>query len=99
VERGKDYNHSTFNDIVITGLVGFRPDFAHRLVTVHPLVPAGVLQYFCLDDVDYAGHRLAILWDTAGSVYHKGEGFRVYVDGKEISHQAKLTPISVPLPN
>jgi hypothetical protein len=33
VERGKDYNHSTFNDIVISGLVGFRPDFAHRLIT------------------------------------------------------------------
>jgi len=24
VERGKDYNHSTFCDLIITGLVGLR---------------------------------------------------------------------------
>jgi hypothetical protein len=98
VERGKDYNHSTFNDIVITGLVGFRPDFEHRLITVHPMVPAGALDYFCLDDVDYSGHPLAILWDTTGSMYHQGAGFRVYLDGREIFHQADLAPMSVPFP-
>ena len=72
VERGKDYNHSTFNDIVITGLVGFRPDVAHRLITVHPLVPPGALEYFCLDDVQYAGHKLAILWDSKARPTTKG---------------------------
>jgi len=99
VERGKDYNHSTFNDIVITGLVGFRPDFAHRLITVHPLVPQGALEHFCLDDVQYAGHKLAILWDSNGSAYHKGAGLRIFVDEREVFHQASLQPISVPLPN
>lgn len=99
VERGKDYNHSTFNDIVITGLVGFRPDFEHRLITVHPLVPPGALDHFCLDDVDYAGHRLAIVWDATGSRYHRGAGFHIYVDERKIFDQPSLTPISVPLPS
>jgi len=97
VERGKDYNHSTFNDIIITGLVGFRPDATHRVVNVHPLVPRGALDYFCLDDVDYAGHRLAILWDANGLSYHKGKGFRVYVDGREKVHRAGLAPVAVRL--
>jgi hypothetical protein len=97
VERGKDYNHSTFNDIVITGLVGVRPDFARHLITVHPLVPVGALDYFCLDDVDYAGHRLAILWDSTGSTYHKGAGLRIFLDGQEKLHQHDLSRVSIPL--
>jgi hypothetical protein len=99
VERGKDYNHSTFNDIVITGLVGFRPDFVHRRITVHPLIPPGTISYFCLDDIAYAGHQLAILWDATGSAYHAGTGLRFYVDGSEIFQQAALSPVSVPMPN
>jgi hypothetical protein len=98
-ERGKDYNHSTFNDLVITGLVGFRPDFAHRKITVHPLVPSGALKYFCLDDLRYAGRRLTIAWDEDGSTYHRGSGLRIFVDGRQITHTAHLDPVSVPLPN
>ena len=99
VERGKDYNHSTFNDLVITGLVGFRPDFEHRLITVRPLVPSGALDYFCLDDVAYAGHRLAVVWDPSGSRYHRGVGFRIYLDGTEICHRTTIIRVSIPLPN
>jgi hypothetical protein len=98
VERGKDYNHSTFNDIIITGLVGFRPDFSHRLITVHPLVPKGALDYFCIDDIDYADHPLAILWDSTGSRYHKGAGLRIYLNGREILSRTSLEPVSIPLP-
>lgn len=99
VERGKDYNHSSYNDVVITGLVGFRPDYSHRRITVHPLVPAGALAHFCLDDLDYAGHRLAILWDATGAAYHKGPGMRVYLDGRELIHRDKLTFVSAALPH
>jgi hypothetical protein len=37
-ERGKDYNHSTYCDLVISGLVGLRPR-ADDIVEVNPLVP------------------------------------------------------------
>jgi hypothetical protein len=98
VERGKDYNHSSFNNIVISGLVGFRPDFNQRQIIVNPLVPAGALEHFCLDDVDYAGHRLAILWDPSGNVYRKGKGFCILIDGKVLSRQPQLQPVRLPLP-
>src|SRR5690606_21430980 len=31
-ERGKDYNHSTFCDLIISGLIGIRPDHENSLV-------------------------------------------------------------------
>ena len=39
-ERGKDYNHSTYCDLVINGLIGLRPH-ADDAIEVNPLIPAG----------------------------------------------------------
>jgi hypothetical protein len=39
-ERGKDYNHSTYCDLIITGLAGLRPR-ADEVIEVKPLVPDG----------------------------------------------------------
>jgi hypothetical protein len=80
VERGKDYNHSTFNDLVITGLVGVRPNGGHS-VDINPLVPANALDYFCLDGLDYRGQPLTVIWDKTGERYHKGKGLSVWRDG------------------
>ncbi len=46
-ERGKDYNHSTYCDLVISGLVGLRPR-ADGIVEINPLAPSA-WDYFCLD--------------------------------------------------
>ena len=81
-DRGRDYNHSTFCDLVITGLVGLRPR-ADDMLDVYPLVPVGTWQYFCLDGVHYHGHLLAIMYDKTGEHYGRGAGLRVYVDGAE----------------
>ena len=80
-ERSRYYNHSTFNDLVITGLCGLRPR-ADQTLEVNPLLPADVWSYFCLDNVLYHGHVLTILWDRDGSRYHQGRGLRVFVDGQ-----------------
>ena len=53
-ERGKDYNHSSYCDLIITGLVGLRPR-ADDVVEVNPLVPDGKWDWFCLDNVPYHG--------------------------------------------
>jgi len=82
-ERGKDYNHSTYCDLVISGLVGLRPR-PDETVEVNPLVPQGWAS-FCLDQVPYHGHLLTILWDQTGQRYHKGKGLRVFAAGKEIA--------------
>ncbi len=92
-ERGKDYNHSSFCDLVITGLVGLRPR-ADDIVEVHPLVPDGKWDFFCLDNVAYRGHTLTILWDKTGTKYGKGKGLRVFADGREIASSNGLGRVS-----
>ena len=92
-ERGKDYNHSTYCDLIITGLVGLRPN-ATGTVEVNPLVPDGTWDYFCLDNVDYHRHRLTILYDRTGSRYGRGKGLRLLVHGRLIAASAKLERIT-----
>lgn len=96
-ERGKDYNHSTFCDLVISGLIGLRPR-ADEVVEVHPLVPEGAWDYFCLDQIRYHGHDLTVLFDKSGERYGKGKGLRVFCDGQEIAAAAKLGRVTGTLP-
>jgi hypothetical protein len=97
-ERGKDYNHSTFCDLIISGLVGLRPR-ADDTVEVNPLVPDETWPYFCLDQIAYHGHTLTILYDQTGEHYGKGQGLRVLADGKEIAASAKLEKLIGSLPH
>ncbi len=59
----EDYFHSTFVDLVIRHGVGLTPQPGQAL-QLHPL-PAGC-DWFCLQDVVYAGHRLTITWLDPG---------------------------------
>ncbi len=81
-ERGKDYNHSAFCDLVISGLVGIRPQTDGSIV-IEPLIPDGQWDYFCLERVVCSGRNIAVLYDKDGTHYGKGKGFRVMVDGNE----------------
>ena len=69
--RGHDYNHSTFIDLVITGICGICPADGDQLV-IHPLGTS--LEHFRLEDVRYHGHSLTVAWD-------KQTGLQVTVDG------------------
>ena len=95
-ERGKDYNHSTYNDLIITGLVGLRPR-PDKLVEVNPLLPPRTWDYFCLDNVPYHGRVLTILWDKTGQRYGRGKGLTVLADGKEIASSSTISRITGPL--
>ena len=79
-ERGKDYNHSTFCDLVIAGLCGVVPQ-ADGAVVVKPLAPAA-WDWWCVDGVRYHGHDLTVLFDRDGTRYGRGKGLVVLVDGK-----------------
>ncbi len=61
------YNHSTFADLVITGLAGIvpRPD---DILEKSPLFPEE-WDYFCLEGVGYRGHLVTIVWDRTGARY------------------------------
>ncbi|HEX3628752.1 MAG TPA: glycosyl hydrolase family 65 protein [Verrucomicrobiae bacterium] len=95
--RSRYYNHSTFADLVITGIVGLVPR-GDNVVEISPLLPDGVWNYFCLDDVNYHGHLLTIIWDKDGSRYHRGKGLIVLADGREIAHAHKLEKLTGRLP-
>ena len=88
-ERARYYNHSTFNDLMITGLVGLRPR-ADRTLEVNPLVPDSEWDWFCLDNVRYHNHIITIIWDRHGDKYHHGKGLTLLVDGKKVGNRPDL---------
>ena len=71
--RSRHYNHSTFCDLVIRGLVGIMPR-DDNVVEIDPLVPVNSWDWFCLDGVAYHGQQLAIVWDRTGERYKRGAG-------------------------
>ena len=88
-ERSRYYNHSTFNDLIITGICGLRPQ-ADGSIVVNPLIPQDTWDYFCLDGVSYRGHSLTIIWDKDGQRYHQGTGLTLMVDGTVVANRKDL---------
>lgn len=93
--HSEHYFHSTFVDLVITGLVGLRPQ-ADASVEVAPLAPAS-WDWFALDGVRYHGHDLAIVWDRDGTRYGRGAGLSVWVDGRVRGRNDELGTVRVSL--
>ncbi len=98
VERGKDYNHSTYCDLIISGLIGLRPR-SDNIVEVNPLLPTNTWDWFCLDNVSYHNHIVTILWDKTGYRYGLGRGLRILADGREIAHCDTLSRLTAQLPD
>lgn len=94
--HSEHYFHSSFNDLVITGLVGLRPRDDDTL-EVKPLAPAE-WAYFALDAVPYRGHLVSVLWDRDGTRYNRGKGLRLFANGKELAASETLAPLTVKLP-
>ncbi len=93
-ERGKDYNHSTFCDLVISGLIGFRPGLTGGF-EIRPLVPAKTWNYFCLDNLRFRGQRITIRYDADGTRYGQGRGLQVFADGIVVAGADELTDLMV----
>ena len=92
-DRSRYYNHSTFCDLVISGLLGLVPQEGNE-VLVDPLLPDDAWDWFCLDNVLYGGHILTIVWDRTGDRYQKGRGLRVFADGTEIARSDTLARVT-----
>lgn len=94
--HSEHYFHSSYVDLVITGLVGLQTRDDDRL-SLKPLAPES-WDYFALDNLVYRGRNLAIFWDRDGTRYDQGSGFQVWVNGKRIHQSAKLQAIEIDLP-
>ena len=70
-DRGRHYNHSTFIDLVMTGICGICPS-QENILTIRPLGTS--LAFFAATDIPYHGHIISVQWD-------KHAGLRVIVDG------------------
>jgi hypothetical protein len=92
------YNHSSFNNLVITGLCGIRPSNSDTLI-VNPLVDHSI-KYLCLDGVQYHGHNITVVYDEDGTKYKLGKGLTVFVDGKrsELIQKENKTAVIVGAP-
>lgn len=96
-ERSRYYNHSTFCDLVISGLVGIVPR-DDDIVDVNPLIPPDAWDWFGLDGVTYRGHSLTIIWDRDGTHYGHGPGLALWADGHEIARSIELSRLTARLP-
>jgi hypothetical protein len=96
IERGKDYNHSTFCDLIISGLIGIRPQDDQTLI-INPLLPENSWDYFCLDNILVHNLIITVLYDKNGDRYKRGTGLKVFVDGKEVASSPIIERLTVKL--
>ena len=97
-ERGKDYNHSTFCDLVINGLIGLRPQ-ADNTVVVNPLLPEGRWDYFCLDQIWYHAVPVDDFLRSHRRALSPGKrAAYVFADGRVIATADKLQRVKGKLP-
>jgi hypothetical protein len=90
--RSRYYNHSTFCDLVITGIAGIIP--SGRKIDVDPLIPPCTWDWFCLDRVPYHGAELTIIWDRDGSKFGRYEGLSVWVGGRMVADSQRLERVA-----
>jgi hypothetical protein len=73
-ERGKDYNHSLFCDLILSGLLGIGVEDGRY--TVSPLIP-DAWDWFRVDNLWLEGKRYRVVYDKDGSHYGMGNGLFV----------------------
>jgi len=87
--RSRYYNHSTFADLIITGAVGLVPNDSGA-IQIDPLLPPDAWDWFCLDDVNYNGKMLTILWDRDGKRFGQGPGLSLWTNGEKTTLRPDL---------
>jgi len=89
---GDDYNHSTFVDLILSGLFGIRPQ-EDGSIRISPLIPS-TISSFAVDNVLWQGrYTLSVIWDKTGKVYSRGQGLSVLLDGKVVAHSRTMKRI------
>jgi len=82
-ERGRDYNHSTFCDLVISGIVGVECNA--ESFSVNPIIPDD-WEYFKLENLRFRSSDYTVIYDKTGNVYGCGKGITVFKDGSILNN-------------
>ena len=80
-ERRKDYNHSTFCDIVLSALTGF--ELKGGEAVFKPVIPDD-MNYYSIDNLHIQGSEYRIVYDKTGEKYGVSAGLHIYKNGTEI---------------
>ena len=112
--RGDHYFHSSFCDLVLSGLVGLHVELGRAegaghdrqsplqdlaaLLVVEPLFDAGALSHFAASSIRIRGRDVAVAFDGSGGAHYGFRGLAVWVDSALVAHRPTLDRIVVPLP-
>ena len=91
VERGKDYNHSGFCDLILSDLIGIKPNINNSL-EINPLIPVD-WDWFAIENIHYQGKEIDLIWDKTGGHYNAGEGFMIFVDRELVLQKKEIQKI------
>lgn len=80
-ERGKDYNHSLYCDLILSGLLGIQAENGN--LTAHPLIPDD-WNWFRVENLWVDGRRWKIIFDRDGSHYGEGSGLHIAQDSESL---------------
>jgi hypothetical protein len=94
--EGYEYNHSTFIDLIMTGLVGLSVS-ALGQVTVNPLIPPKDLPWWTADGILIQGKIVSVRFDLDGAHYGKGKGLKLFVGGKMEGSSPTMAKLTIQL--
>lgn len=92
LDRSHHYFHSGFIDLILSGLVGIRPQ-ADDTLQVNPIIDDSIT-YFRAEQVPYHGHLISVQYDADGSRYNQGRGLRVEVDGNVVASSETVSRLT-----
>ena len=92
IAQAKNYNHSTFIDNVLSGLLGIRP--LEENMIINPLISEG-WDYFCVENVKWCGKNLSVLYDKNGEKYGYGKGLLVFINDELIAKTDTLQKLVI----
>ena len=88
VERGKDYNHSGFTDLILSDLLGIKPQL-NKTVEINPLIPDN-WDWFAVDNISYQGEKMSLVWDGTGKKYNRGKGLMLFKENVLVAKSNKI---------
>ena len=92
VERGKDYNHSGFTDLILSDLIGIKPNL-DNIIEINPLVP-DEWEWFAVDNLYYQGKKFSLIWDKTGEKYNRGKGLTLFRDNIIVANSSRVEKIT-----
>ena len=92
VERGKDYNHSGFTDLILSDLIGIKPNL-DNIIEINPLVPDD-WEWFAVDNLYYQGKKFSLIWDKTGEKYNRGKGLTLFRDNILVANSNRVEKLT-----